>query len=155
QVCQLVGGAWGYLEPHGDAWEFDGTSWQQVSPETADPQFFAPTMVAIGERRAFVFDGGAYVGAPTRPAILGDGTWTMLHPAHSPPPRSRFALASDPATGRAFLFGGTANGALLADFWLWNGSDWQQLPGGPSSRVDHGLCFRGDAQRLVLYGGND
>jgi len=130
-----------------------------VSPETADPQFLYPTMVASGERRAFVFDagGGPYgpLGA-TRTAIWDDGAWTMLQPAHSPPPRnSGFALAGDPATGRAFLFGGSANGALLADFWLWDGSDWQQLPGGPSGRVDHGMCFRGDAQRLVLYGGND
>jgi hypothetical protein len=154
QVCQLVGGSYGAA--HGDAWEFDGTSWQQVTPETADPPVWIPSMVAVGDGRALRFDGG-YIGPGSiaSTALWDHGHWNVLQPAHSPSPRTRFALAGDAETGRAWLFGGVANGSPLADFWTWNGSDWQQLPGGPGGRVDHGMCFRPDTQTLVLYGGND
>lgn len=156
QVCQLVGGAWPWYAPHADTWEFAGTSWQQVLPDVVDPELNTTSMVAIGPNSALAFDGAfGLPGTPTRTAIWNHGTWTVVQPPNSPPPRVGFALAGDPATGRAFLFGGTASGVLLADFWLWNGTDWQQLPGGPSGRIDHGMCFRDDAQRVVLYGGND
>jgi hypothetical protein len=155
QVCQLVGGSFGGL--HGDTWELDGSGWQQVTPETADPQAWTPALAAVGDGRALRFDGGfGGPGATASTAVWDHGTWTVLQPASSPSPRSRFALAGDPATGRAWLFGGVANGgAPLGDFWQWNGTGWQQLPGGPGARCDLGLCFRADTQTLVLYGGND
>jgi hypothetical protein len=146
QVCQLVGGAWPQFSPHADVWEFGGTTWQQVAPDMVDPEFGEPVMVAIGARRALVFDG-------TSTAVWDDGVWTVPQPAHSPSSRNGFALAGDPATGRAFLFGGVSGNTVHADFWMWDGVDWLQLPGGPSGRADHGLCFRSDAQRVVLHGG--
>jgi hypothetical protein len=46
-------------------------------------------------------------------------TWTQLHPATSPPPRSGAAMASDPR-GMLVLFAGTTFVQLLGDTWTFS-----------------------------------
>ncbi len=155
QTLQLVGGTTTVAftaVAHNDVFEFDGTGWQQVAPDTADPVFWTPRMCAIGPGAALLFDGGNNAG-PVQTARFDQGVYTLLQPAHAPSPRQGFALAGDPATGRAWLFGGSGGSGPLADFWLWNGSDWQQLPGGPPARSRHGLCYDAVRDTVVLYGG--
>lgn len=154
-ALQIIGGRDLSSHPRGDVWQSSPSGWQQVVPDTTDPQFAAPLVVATGPGEALAFDGGGYVaGTPTRTARWQNGVWTVLQPTTSPSSRIGFAFAGDPATGRAYLFGGqTVSGTLLGDFWLWNGTNWQQLPGGPSPRQGHTMCFRSEAGRLVLYGG--
>jgi hypothetical protein len=50
-----------------------------------------------------------------------DGTtWARQDPVHHPSARLDPAMASDPATGAAVLFGGlSSKGATLHDTWSW------------------------------------
>jgi hypothetical protein len=61
------------------------------------------------------------------PALAGPSTWTLLHPASSPSPRTA-ATAYDRITRQTVLFGGTAyltTGTTFAgDTWTWDGTTW-------------------------------
>lgn len=150
QRLQLVGG--GDPFAHNDVFEFDGAGWQQTVADTGDPVFYNPRLAPIGPGTALLFDGGDN-GGPVRTAIRANGVYTVVQPAHAPSPRRDFAMAGDPATGRAYLFGGLGPQGPLADFWLWNGTDWQALPGGPPARSRHAMCFDSVWDKVVLYGG--
>jgi hypothetical protein len=83
------------------------------------------------------------------------GLWTLARPEHSPPARLGAAMIRIPATGDVLLYGGQSqNGTLLADTWIWNGTDWIQrfaaaLPG---PLVWPGLAHD-STNRIVMFGG--
>lgn len=153
QRLQLVGGGDPYA--HGDTFESDGASWQQVTADTAHPVFEGPAMAGTGPGTALLFDGGSAVRVPqfAQTARWQNGAWTVLQPAHTPGPRTGFALAGNGETGDVYMFGGLSNGAPLADFWHWNGTDWVQLPSGPAARHGAALCVDTLRDSVVLYGG--
>jgi photosystem II stability/assembly factor-like uncharacterized protein len=66
-----------------------------------------------------------------------DGSgWSLLHPAVSPPPRTRALMAYYPGTRRLVLTGGYAMsagdqaGSEDSDTWSWDGSGWFPEPAG-------------------------
>src|SRR5262249_53590128 len=86
-----------------------------------------------------------------------DGTgWSELQPSVAPPARGGHAIAADAVSGRVLLFGGYANGGLLADTWTWDGVAWtQRLPAtSPSARYSHAMALDGARGRVALFGGN-
>ncbi|MBL8722446.1 MAG: hypothetical protein JNK49_00280 [Planctomycetes bacterium] len=151
QRLQLFGGADNF--PHGDTFESDGTTWTQVAPDSAAPAFPDPALVAIGERTALLFDGGGGF-APVQTARRQNGVWTVLQPTQTPAARTAFACAGDPATGRAWLFGGSVGGVANGEFWQWQGGTWSALPSGPPPRAGAALCHDPFADSVLLYGGN-
>jgi hypothetical protein len=85
-------------------------------------------------------------------------SWTQMHPAHSPSPRSDAAIAFDAKTGQVVLFGGMSaegNTPLLADTWIWDGTDWmQQHPvSSPPARDFASMAYDAATGQLVLFGG--
>lgn len=59
-----------------------------------------------------------------------DGTtWTLRHPAHSPGPLARPALADDLRHHQDLLVGGAVGGDLLDATWTWDGRDWRLASG--------------------------
>jgi hypothetical protein len=43
---------------------------------------------------------------------------------------------------------------LLADCYLWNGTTWAPIPGGPSGRNRHTMAYDSRRDRVVLFGGS-
>src|SRR5215469_10760499 len=67
--------------------------------------------------------GVAGVSGPVALASSSPGpTWTLQHPATSPPARFWTSTAYDAATGTVVLFGGRAASPALGDTWVWDGS---------------------------------
>jgi hypothetical protein len=64
-------------------------------------------------------------------------------------------MAYDDATHNIVLFGGHGANGLLADTWVWDGSNWtQQNPStSPSARQSAGLASFVPGGELVLFGG--
>jgi len=65
-------------------------------------------------------------------------------------------MAYDPATKQLVLFGGDTSDGLVADTWVWTGSDWteQSPPSAPSDRSAAAMAYDPAAKQLVLFGGD-
>ena len=83
-------------------------------------------------------------------------TWTKASPAHKPPGRIYAQAAYDQALQQLVLFGGVAaNGSLLGDTWVWDGSDWTQKSPTtqPPARYQSSMTYDALHQQVVLFGG--
>jgi hypothetical protein len=157
----LFGGSTAANPAVGDTWEWDGTEWTQVqdvgpSARRAHAMAFDPTA-----SRVVLFGGGNANGAGLGDTWLWDGTdWTQAADT-GPDPRAQSAMV---AAATIVLFGGansidpnlpTANRIMYGDSWRWDGKDWTKVQDiGPSPRWGHGMAFRSDTNRIVLFGGS-
>ena len=147
--------------PLGDTWEWDGTEWtqvQDVGPSTrcAHAMVFDPTA-----SRVVLFGGAGASGAGLNDTWLWDGTdWTQAADT-GPDPRAGSAMV---AATTIVLFGGVnsidpnlpqANRIIYGDSWRWDGKAWTKVQDiGPTPRWGHGMAFRSDTGRIVLFGGS-
>jgi hypothetical protein len=141
-----------------DTWEWDGTNWIEVTPETSPPGRFGQAMAYDASRGRIVMFGGAGEDGELGDTWEWDGSaWIERAPAASPPPREYGALAYDGARGRAVLFGGFDGASALADTWEWDGNTWiDRAPAAhPPARTWHTLAFDEGRGRTVLFGGYD
>ena len=149
-----------------DLWDFDGTTWTQLTANGAAGSPPARTQAAIAfdfsRNKLIVFGGNATSG------ILNDTwefdpvtvAWTEITPAAgSPSPRRFHKIAHDPATGSMVTFGGLdASSTHLNDTWVLSaGILWTQLStsGTPSTRRQHHLVRRPDFGDVILCAGQD
>jgi hypothetical protein len=144
-----------------DVWEWDGTSWREVTPAAGPPPRSSHAMAFDAARGRVVVHGGSSSAG----LLLGDtweldgGRWREVTPAAVPAGRREHALAYDEARGRVVLFGGQ-DAALtdLQDTWEWDGTRWWDVtPAGasPAPRMRHALVHDGLRHRTVLFGGRN
>jgi len=94
-----------------DTWEFDGSRWRALTPETSPSKRGGHVLVFDSVRAEGVLFGGHTT--PDRfDGHLGDtwtwsgGNWHLASPQQSPPARSNASAAFDPSRGYVVLFGG-------------------------------------------------
>ncbi len=169
----LVGGVpVGGSVPIADQWRREGVTWVKDTPRAALP---ARTRfgLAFDEGREEVVAFGGYAAGGS---ALGDtwvyagGTWTQKLPATSPPARGDVRLSYDRNLDRVMMFGGAvdagSSAAMLADTWLWDGSDWTlAVTGGgsgcnsndsggyPCARANGALVYSEQEDTTLLFGG--
>jgi len=144
----------------GDTWEWDGTEWTQV--QDVGPSARAGHMMAFDAAgsRVILF-GGWDLSGPYNDTWAWNGTtWTQIADT-GPDPRSNGAIVG--TGGGILLFGGVnsvdpgldpANRVLFGDTWQLTDTSWTKVQDiGPSARWGHGLAFRGEAGRVLLFGG--
>ncbi|MEI6775568.1 MAG: kelch repeat-containing protein [Chloroflexales bacterium] len=187
-----------------DIWEWDGTTWTQITSATSPPARSSHAMAYDATRQRVVLFGGSGSngGGFLNDIWEWDGTtWTQITPATSPPAQSSYVMAYDTARQRVVIFSGNdtwtydgtrcrlaisdyftqpgthtspalayeSNGDTLLfggrngttptnDTFRWNGSGWKQvtplnLP--PSARSGSRLARNSDGSRLLLFGGMD
>ena len=90
-----------------------------------------------------LFGGDSTTGALNDTWSWNGQTWTLLHPATSPPARYNASLTYDPQTQSDLLFSGMGTSGTLNDTWSWNGTDWQQLhpTTSPPARYDASASY--------------
>ena len=86
--------------------------------------------------------------------VLPSPTWTHQNLLTNPSPRSKAAMAYDPATGNIVLFGGVGS-TILGDTWTWNGSAWTLLSPAISPPPLEGAAMAYDpaTSQMLLFGG--
>lgn len=146
-----------------DTWEFDGTTWAQVSTSASPPpRNFAAAAYDPSLGGILLFGGNG-----TGSVSLGDTwefngtTWVQLSPPASPSPRSGAAASYDPGIGEVVVFGGiqynatTATNTYLGGTWAFNGETWAKLPqpAGPAPRAYAGMAYDPALSSMVLFGG--
>ncbi|HEX5052986.1 MAG TPA: kelch repeat-containing protein [Planctomycetota bacterium] len=125
----LFGGTDGYGAVfHGDTWEWDGTSWANVTP-VGGPSPSARAWHAMtfdATRRRTVLFGGYDGFAQHDDTWEWDGTqWTRIPTPVSPSPRSSVAMAYDSWTQRVVLFAGSQGWPTgWNDTWEYDGTTW-------------------------------
>lgn len=113
---------------YGDTWEYDGTTWKQVS--TTGPGARNAAGAAFDSKRGVV----VIFGGINADGFLGDtwswdGTgWRKLSDT-GPEPRAMGHLAYDRERDRIVLFGGRKGwpDGDLNDTWEWDGRSWRQV----------------------------
>jgi cysteine-rich repeat protein len=110
-------------------WTFDGSDWHAYAGTQPSTRFDTRMAWDASTHTTLLFGGNTSTTAGT-PADLQDtwlwtgSAWTTLTPAVKPAARSDYSLASNPATGRITLAGGTATDGKT---WQWNGSVWTDV----------------------------
>ncbi len=144
-----------------DTWTWDGAIWTQLYPSQVPPPRTSACMTYDSQRKNIILFGGvSTAGLPLSDTWLWDGTtWTQLQSPRSPTARVGAVMAYAETQQAAVLFGGESLGKrvgfLLNDTWLWNGTQWNQLPlsSAPPARVGATMAYDAANQQLVLFGG--
>jgi cysteine-rich repeat protein len=102
-----------------DTWEWDGSTWLDVSPVTR-PEAFEEHAMAYDPifDRVVMFAGRPKSNAVGNKAHVWDGTtWTLLAPAVAPPGRLRHAMEFDPISRGIVVFSGDSQNGNPQDTW--------------------------------------
>lgn len=143
---------------------FDGVStWTVKSPVNKPSARYHTKMVWDAARQEIVLFGGyepATTSAKNDTWVWDGSDWTEETPATTtPPPRYDFAMGYDGVNNRVVIFGGYRNDTqeYLNDTWVWNGTDWTEIPTTqaltPRSAVE--MAWDSTAKELYLTGGRD
>ena len=143
-----------------DTWEYDGTTWHQVS--TSTPSGLALGAMAydtIGHR--MIAYGGYDGGSISAQTYAYDGTtWTPLGQAQ-PGVLYKQDMASDAVTGTIVMYGGETDllgpATVSARTWIWNGAAWALAPAQsvPTTSAFAAAAYDPLRGREWMFGGQD
>jgi hypothetical protein len=162
----VVFGGWGPPTGYmGDTWVWDTSQWVQPDLAQSPPPRDGAALAHFNLEGDLVLFGGMgdidEVGySDTWVWSLGESSdplWSQVTVTSSPPPRTAASLCFD-GSGNALLFGGLdPSGNMLADTWLFDGSDWTEATpsSAPSPRCQSAMCFDENVGAILLHGGGD
>ncbi|MFO1077210.1 MAG: kelch repeat-containing protein [Planctomycetota bacterium] len=142
-----------------ETWSFDGAGWRRHQPDGLGVHFGAqPMTFLVGYDAAAgrpVLTTSAATGYPNGRTYVGElGGWKPV--VSSTPDRQAGGLASDPATGRLLVFGGTDSTFTETDsLFAWTGTAWTAVSQAlrPSPRLSPAMALDPTRGRVVLFGG--
>jgi hypothetical protein len=143
-----------------DTWEWDGTTWAQVTTAAAPPARGIHGAIAYdsSRKKVVIRGGGTVPGTATfADTWTYDGTtWTEVTGA-GPSARVAPAVAFDKARNEVVLFGGGNWSPYYADTWRWNGSVWTEVTpaSAPTMRQSARMVFDATRSLVLLFGGDD
>ncbi len=155
----LVSGEWVYVD---DTWEFDGTTWIEMTPLRSPPPRYSHRLAYDAARgRTIMFGGQSDANSTWADTWSWDGaTWTELAPETSPPGRLGHTMVYDGGRDRIVLFAGwtieSDDGVEIDnDTWEWDGTTWQDVSpaDSPTARVGHAMAYDPIGGRTVVLGG--
>ena len=140
-----------------DTWEYDGSTWNEVTSIVTVPPARVAGCLAFDEAagNTLLFGGGTW-GPFFDDTFTFDGTdWSALSPATSPaPPRQSLRCVWDAWRNRVVAFGGdpTNTGSWLADSWDWDGTSWSDTTSaGPPTSCCHGMSYDRARRETVVF----
>jgi len=137
-----------------NTWEWNRASWARRVTAGGPTARSSPTIGAYGATGTtidtLILFGGSQFGSSVGDTWRWDGTtWTQVIPSPSRPSaplsntpalRQDVGMATNPATGRLYRFGGgdqySGGLACYNDLWFWTGAAWQQQGGHPAAWAD-------------------
>ncbi len=169
-------------QPLDDLWEWNGTTWAQVTADVRPPARADAAMAYDPARKSLILFGGtSYYGSSVYNETWEWSStrgWTQLTPASSPDALYSHGMVTDTSRGKILLFGGISNyyyyygpdggaagGAPMKDpmrneVWEWDGAKitWTNRTPTTSSQVPSPrqyptLAFDDGRQKMFLYDG--
>ncbi|MEZ6036527.1 MAG: kelch repeat-containing protein [Planctomycetota bacterium] len=142
---------------NGETWEFDGTTWTQVTTaNTPSPRYGHAMFYDSMTQRVVLFGGrtGASTSDQSNETWLYDGNnWTLQNLSVSPPPLQEMAVTYDTGHHRGLIFGGINGTSNQNRAWAYLGFNWYNLYSAtlPAARRQASITYHSD--RLHLIGG--
>ena len=154
-VVVLFGGIFGSTGQN-DTWEYDGTSWTEITTATTPSNRYYHAMAYDSVRGVIVLFGGTLGISNFRDTWEYDGVnWTQVTTEVSPSNRGGHAMVYDSARNVIVLFGGGASN-YSNETWEYDGVNWTQVfpATSPEPRSFHAMVYDSNRNVAVLYGGN-
>src|SRR5436190_591123 len=147
----------------GDTWEWDGTSWTNVTPSLSPPPLSGASIAFDSVRaRVVLFGGHNSSSGRLNDTWEWDGTnWTQRNSNAVPFPRWGAAMVFDSNVGKTILFGGDHLRPLalgsVNDTWAWDGNQWIRVwtDAAPIGRIGHSMAYDSARNRSVVLGGTN
>lgn len=146
-------GASGYLN---DTWEYNGTTWTEISASLSPASRDSHAMAFDNQRNVTVLFGGYSSGTLLNDTWEYNGAWSEVDTLQEPSARYHHALAYDEDRNAIVLFGGHDNtGNVLGDTWEYDGANWTKITPlqSPQPRENHSLTYDKARDVIVLFGG--
>ncbi len=153
----------GLDEPQTETWQWDGTSWDQLTSPVIPTRRRDMALSYDVHRQRVVLYGGIqpseaneWPPEPAHPVLdtwSWDGhTWTPEQPVHRPGARSKAATF---ATQRGpVLHGGLDASGVTGETWVWTDRDWRQLTGPePPPACERASAYNPDRGEILLFSG--
>jgi len=145
-----------------DTWAWDGSEWTQVQDAGPSARQGHAMADEPATGKVLLFGGAGGSGAGLDDTWAWDGLGWAQAADTGPDERVHTAMIT---TGTVVvLFGGVnsidpllspADRVLYRDSWRWDGKAWTQVQDiGPGPRWGHGIAFRTDVSRILLFGGS-
>lgn len=148
--------------PTAETWEFDGSTWAQVTtPTNPGPRYRHGLAYDLPRGRTVLYGGKAtqLLGPPAGDTWEYDGVaWLQRTPANSPGPRERAAMCYLNSAGGTVLFGGFDGSTVRDQTWIYDGTDWTQVATTgprPPARLSAQMVADPGRGVAVLTGGQD
>ncbi len=149
-VAVLFGGYNGSTEL-GDTWEFDGTTFTQVSGMGPMPRW--GHAMAYDAARGVVMLHGGRNGPQLADMWQWNGTsWQAAPNGTGAGPRAFHGMGYDAVRSRLVMFGNDG-GTAASETWEWQPSGWTQIAVSNPSRSNMAVVFDDLRGRIVSYGG--
>ena len=144
-----------------DTWEWDGTTWQPLSPAVSPPPRVGHVMQFDAARRRVVLFGGLRGNLFFDDTWEWDGvTWTQRATTVAPPAVAHAVAVYDTVRQVVVVAGGNLGGngtGVRADTtWEWDGSSWTlRDPGAFDARANGAASYDELHRQIVMFGGAD
>jgi hypothetical protein len=155
QLLIFGGQAWSDGSLVSNAWSWDGSSWQDVTPASGNPQGRVQASMAFdANSNQMILFGGLGGNGSTQLADTWDwngSAWTALNPGTVPTARYSASMAYDSDSDQLIMYSGSG----YADTYNWDGSNWDQLSPMNTPAAEHGaaMAYDGDTGTLIYQGG--
>jgi cysteine-rich repeat protein len=144
-----------------DTWEWDGTSWTQITTAHSPGTRLDASMAYDPVRHRIVLFGGYganYTGVKADTWEYDGVDWTLKAPTASPPACAAAAFSFDANRGHMLLYGGKlGDGTVQTTTWDYNGTTWTSLmpAANPGPRAGARMAYDSLHNYVVLLGGGD
>ena len=143
-----------------DTWEWDGSDWHLMDPETSPTPRDNARMVYFEPIGSVVLFGGFLDGDYDNKIWQWDGADWQIVPAGGVEAPEVYAhqLVYDSNLKRLILYGGVRTWYLLEDLWEWDGYKWRKIDVSgekPPLRVHHAMTYDPVNDQFIIFGGID
>ncbi|HTR51063.1 MAG TPA: hypothetical protein VMJ10_10185 [Kofleriaceae bacterium] len=144
-----------------DTWEWDGTSWTEITTAHSPGPRLDASMAYDAVRHRIVLFGGYganYTGVKSDTWEYDGVDWTRKSPTASPPAMAAAAMSFDANRGHLLLYGGILSDSTDSTItYDYDGTTWNTLSpsSNPGSREGARMAYDAKNNYVVLAGGGD
>jgi hypothetical protein len=156
-VVILFGGSPNGSQAYNDTWQWNGTTWTQLTPTNQPSARLYHSMTYDSNNQTIVLFGGQSAPGGTTLSdtwIWNGSNWVQQFPAQSPIGVWGHASCYNSSTNQVIITGGYCQ-EYMAETWAWNGTTWSQITGtpNPTSRTWAAMAYDPSTSNCVLFGG--